>query len=110
MDVFTATLMSYVIPWSFAIFMVSGAWLYFKVRLVSSLFFSLGAALVMLNLVMQRFFPVWSATYDNAGNVITAQGPTIETYIFSLLSSFGLALCAVSFAVLSYRMSRGYNT
>lgn len=109
MDIFTATLMSYVIPWSFAIFSISGIWLYLKVRLVSPLLFSLGALLVVLNLILQRLFPVWSATYDEAGNIITAQGPTIEIYIFNILSSVGLALCAISFATLSYRISRGYN-
>ncbi len=102
--------MSYVIPWSFVIFIISGIWLYLKVRLVSSLLFSIGAALVLLNIVLQRFFPVWSATYDETGNIIATQGPTIETYIFSLFSSIGLALCAVSFAVLSYRLSRAYHT
>ena len=59
---------------------------------------------------MQRYFPTWSATYDESGNVISMQGPTIETYIFSILSSCGFVMSAVSFSVLVYGFARARNT
>lgn len=78
-----------------------------KACLASLLLLTIGALLVMLNLVVRRFIPVWLATCDEADNIVSAQWSTIEAYIFNLLSSIGLVLCAISFIALSYRNSHG---
>ncbi len=110
MDEFSATLMSYAIPLSLAIMLVSGVWLYLKTKLVPSIIFAIGASLTLLNLTMQRFFSTWSASYDDAGKIISMQGPTMETYIFSILGTIGFVLVALSFAFLSYGVARAKNT
>jgi hypothetical protein len=109
MEEISSILAVYLTPSSLIVFIAGGVWLYVKSRYVSSLFIAIGAFLSLLNIVTQRYFPTFSATLDEHGELISWKGPTIQTYIFSVLGTLGLFLCAVSFAVLAYKVSRGGN-
>ncbi|MEO1080233.1 MAG: hypothetical protein AAFY29_11820 [Pseudomonadota bacterium] len=103
-DAISTFLMAYAVPGSFAVLAMTALWLFVRTGLKGGALLFIGALLVFLNQISQYFFPPLKVVMDGSGNVLNTEGPSLVTYVFSILSSVGLVLIAVAFVVLASRL------
>ncbi len=110
LDMFSAELAHYSAPLALALFIISSAYVYNRTRTWAALSFGMGAFMALLNIVMQYFFPTFSVQFNEAGEMISSQGPTIETYIYSIVGSIGFLICSISFIFIAKSYVSAKNT
>ncbi|MDO9079914.1 MAG: hypothetical protein Q7U44_03870, partial [Desulfuromonadales bacterium] len=75
---------------------------HFKNKIASTLILAIGLNLVVLGGLIQIFTGAGEATLDEMGNFLSSSGPPISLYLGSIISSTGLLVTVVGFALVAF--------
>lgn len=71
-----------------------------------SLIFASGIVLIALGLLIQIFSPIRNLTIDEAGKILSSSGPPLSWYTGSIITSVGLIVTVVGFALVTWKTKR----
>lgn len=71
-----------------------------------SLIFASGIVLIAIGSLIQIFSPFGRVTMDEAGKVLSSSGPPLSWYAGSIITSIGLIVTLVGFAIVTWKIRR----
>lgn len=79
---------------------------YRKQRTKESLIFAFGIVLTAFGSLIQAFTPFGKITMDEAGKILSSSGPPLSWYTGSIITSVGLIITMVGFALVTWKIKK----
>jgi len=88
------------------LFAVVAIYFHIKSRTTPTLVLAIGLCLVPIGALLQLFVGAARATFDDMGNMLSHSGPPAAWYIGSIISSTGLLITVMGFALVAFTFNR----
>lgn len=85
---------------------IIGILFYRKQKTKESLTFASGIVLTALGSLIQVFSPFGKISIDEAGKVLSSSGPPLSWYTGSIVTSIGLIITVVGFALVTWKIRK----
>jgi hypothetical protein len=88
---------------------IIGIFFYKRQKTTETLTLASGIALMTVGELTQLFSPFGHATIDAMGKVLSSSGPPLCWYTGSILTSIGLIVMTIGFALVARKAGRAHN-
>ncbi len=105
MSDFAHFLSLYVTWFSIPCLAVIGIIFFRKQKTKESFVFSSGIVLIATGSIIQVFSPFGKMTFDEAGKALSSSGPPVSWYTGSLITSLGLVVTVIGFALVAWKIN-----